>query len=98
MAAGSHLGTFNAEFPTCTDGIILAGNSEQAQQTQLSVVTGFADDNHYDIHPTKLITDSHGKVGKVQLLIDFTSVPYIKSLRHLRTDIRHYQVAIIADL
>ena len=98
MASGSCLGIYNAGFPTCADDIILASDGELAQQTQLSLVTGFAEDNHYDIHPTKSKTVSHGKVGKEQLLINTTPVPYVESLIHLgieRTDNRHCPDATI---
>ena len=98
MASGICLGIYNAGFPTCADDIILASDGELAQQTQLSLVTGFAEDNHHDIHPTKSKTVSHGKVGKEQLLINVTPVPYVESLIHLgieRTDNRHCPDATI---
>ena len=83
MAAGSYLGTFNAGFHTCANDIILAQNSELSQQTLISLVTRFAENNHYYIHPKKSEAVSHGKVGKWKLMIDSTSVPYVEYMTHL---------------
>ena len=64
---GFHIGSINASTPTCADDMVMMANSIYQLQALLLLVSAFANEEHYVIHPQKSVILPFNIPSKTQL-------------------------------